>query len=190
MIESYIKNQIKKAAVLSAGLSVLLGGYYVFEISAIESSSSANLKIKNAAAEISRLQNEKKMLSDKIEKLSILDTETAKLLAEQKKYEMDPQKEKATLIEIFNMVSNEYGLFNVIVTDVSSDSDFLNLLNVKLVVSSNDTAGLGEEARLNYTKKMRELVVLYLYKNRAFFSLYKDVEKIGNDTVAFKIIKR
>ncbi|MDD5373329.1 MAG: hypothetical protein PHO62_07895 [Sulfurimonas sp.] len=190
MIVSYIKNGVRNATLGGVAAMVALGGYYFFKISSIEESSPLLALIKNEKSAIEALRLQKGELEAKIEKLSALDKETTQLVALQKKYEMNPQKTSADLTEIFNMLSNEYGLFSVTVVDVAPDGDFLNLLNVRLVVNAADVAALDEASRAGYMRKMRELVVLYLYKNRELFSIHGDIGKSGNDGLSFKIIKR
>lgn len=191
MIKNYIKNQTKKAVIVSISLVLLAGGYYITKIAAIKNSSPALSQIKNEITQIEQFTQEKMMLKNKIEKLSILDSEETARITKNKKYEMDPKAESEKLVEIFNALSQGYELFDVIVADVAHNPEYLNLLDVRLVVSSSDTAGLNnEDVKNSYTKKMRELVVLYLYKNKAAFSIYNDIEKINSDMILFRVIKR
>lgn len=191
MIKNYIKKQMFRSLMISMLLIAIVGVYYSVKIASAQSSSPALLNIKKTKDELGALTQERDVLKSKIEKLSVFGDEATGLVARQKKYEMDPKKEQIALFQIFNALSKEYGLFDVAVADVSHDSEFLNLLNVKLVVSSVDAMGIEDEnTKESYTKKMRELVVLYLYKNKTAFSIYGEIEKLKSDTIAFKIIKR
>lgn len=191
MILNYKKQHRKKALFFSGAFVLLLTGFYFSEVISLQNESPFLTQIQQDEAQIAAFIVKKKELSEKIEKLKAIDSETTKLLANRKKYEMNPTAEQGVLIEIFNMLSREYGLFDIAVLEVMPNEKFLNLLDVRLLVSSNEFAVVGDnKLKSAYIRKMRELVVLYLYKNKNSFSIYNEIEKVGDDTLTFQIINR